>query len=46
VAKELGYTLAKLNKELTYEELLIWSVYFDLLNDEHEEDMKKVKRRR
>tara|TARA_Y100000004_G_scaffold168526_1_gene201965 strand:+ start:147 stop:263 length:117 start_codon:yes stop_codon:yes gene_type:complete len=38
--------LAKLNKELTFEELLIWSAYFDLLNDEQQEEMKKAKRRR
>jgi hypothetical protein len=46
VAKELGYTLARLNKEITIEELLIWSSYFELLNDEQEEAMKKMKRRR
>lgn len=46
VAKELGYTLARLNKEVTLEELLIWSSYFELLNDEQEEAMKKMKRRR
>lgn len=28
------------------DELLIWSAYFDLLNDEQEEQMKKAKRRR
>ena len=46
VAKELGYTLAQLNKEVTFEELMIWSAYFQLLNDEQEEAMKKNKRRR
>ena len=46
VAKELGYTLAKLNQELTFDELLLWSTYFDLLNEEHEEELKKSKRRR
>lgn len=46
VAKELGYTLARLNKEVTLEELLLWSSYFELLNDEQEEAMKKMKRRR
>ena len=46
VAKELGYTLARLNKEITLEELLLWSSYFELLNDEQEEAMKKMKRRR
>ena len=46
VAKELGYTLAKLNQELTFEELLLWSAYFDLMNDEHEAAAKKAKGRR
>jgi len=46
VAKELGYTLTRLNGELTLEELYIWSAYFGLLNDEQEAAMKKAKRRR
>jgi hypothetical protein len=46
VAKELGYSLRKLSEEITFDELLLWSAYFDLLNDEHEAEMKKVKRRR
>jgi hypothetical protein len=41
VAKELGYTLAKLNAELTMEELLLWSAYFDLQNDEQEAAMRR-----
>tara|TARA_A100001201_G_scaffold130514_2_gene116327 strand:- start:1880 stop:2041 length:162 start_codon:yes stop_codon:yes gene_type:complete len=46
VAKELGYTLARLAHEVTLEELMIWSAYFGLLNEEQEAQMKKVKRRR
>jgi len=41
VAKELGYTLARLNNELTLEELLLWSSYFDLQNEEQERQMKR-----
>jgi len=41
VAKELGYSLARLNVEVTMEELLIWSSYFDLLNEEQERRMKR-----
>jgi hypothetical protein len=41
VAKELGYSLARLNEEVTMEELLIWSSYFDLLNEEQERRMKR-----
>jgi hypothetical protein len=38
--------LARLNQEVTLEELLIWSSYFDLLNEEQEAAMKKAKRGR
>lgn len=41
VAKELGYTLARLRSELTMEELFIWSSYFEVLNDEQEAAMKR-----
>lgn len=41
VAKELGYSLARLNQEVTLEELLMWSVYFDLQNEEREQMMKR-----
>jgi len=41
VAKELGYTLAKLNREVTLEELLLWSSYFELQNEEQERQMKR-----
>jgi hypothetical protein len=41
VAKELGYSLAKLNQEVTLEELLIWSSYFDLQNEEQERRLKQ-----
>tara|TARA_R100000482_G_scaffold103130_1_gene46009 strand:+ start:2407 stop:2523 length:117 start_codon:yes stop_codon:yes gene_type:complete len=38
--------LTRLNAEVTIEELFLWSAYFELQNDEHEERMKKAKRRR
>jgi hypothetical protein len=41
VAKELGYSLARLNAEVTMEELMIWSAYFDLTNEEQERRMKQ-----
>jgi len=41
IAKELGYSLARLNQEVTLEELLIWSAYFDLQNEEQERQMKR-----
>jgi hypothetical protein len=41
VAKELGYSLARLNREVTLEELMLWSTYFDLLNEEQERQLKR-----
>jgi hypothetical protein len=41
VAKELGYSLARLNQEVTMEELLLWSAYFELQNEEQERRMKQ-----
>jgi hypothetical protein len=41
VAKELGYTLVRLNQEVTLEELLLWSSYFELQNEEQERQMKR-----
>jgi hypothetical protein len=41
VAKELGYTLIRLKSELTLEELLLWSAYFDVTNEEQERRMKQ-----
>ena len=39
-------TLGQLRREMTYEELWIWITYFNLMNDEQEERMKKAQRRR
>jgi len=44
VAKELGYTLVRLKSELTLEELLLWSAYFDVTNEEQERRMKQRRR--
>jgi hypothetical protein len=41
VAKELGYSLVRLQQEVTLEELLIWSAYFELQNEEQERRMKR-----
>ena len=40
-AKELGYTMIRLKSELTLEELLLWSAYFDVTNEEQERRMKQ-----
>lgn len=41
IAKELGMTLARLNQEVTPEELIIWSLYFEIQNEEQEKAMKR-----
>jgi hypothetical protein len=41
VAKELGYSLVRLNQEVTMEELLLWSAYFELQNEEQDRRMKQ-----
>ena len=46
VAKELGYTLAKLWNEVSQEEIYLWSLYFSYLNKEQDKMMKEAKRRR
>lgn len=46
VAKELGMSLAQLKSTVTPEELLIWSAYFTVLNEDHEKEIEKAKRRR
>jgi hypothetical protein len=43
VAAELGMSLARLNQEVTPEELLIWDAFFAVRNEERE---KALKRRR
>ena len=46
VAKELGYTVQELHERLTMEELLGWSAYFSIINQEQEKAMQAAKRRR
>jgi hypothetical protein len=41
IAKELGYSLVRLNQEVTMEELLLWSAYFELQKEEQERRMKR-----
>lgn len=43
VAKELGLTYTKLMHEVTEEELLLWSAYFQVLNEDQEAAMKKAR---
>lgn len=46
VAKELGMTVQQLHENITPEELLGWSSYFQILNEEQEEEMRKARLRR
>jgi len=41
VAQELGYSLTRLNQEITAEELYLWAAFFQLQNEEQEKRMKQ-----
>jgi len=45
IAKELGKSLSEI-RQLTMNELLGWSAYFQILNEDQEEEMQKARRRR
>tara|TARA_R100000781_G_scaffold15694_1_gene12918 strand:- start:186 stop:341 length:156 start_codon:yes stop_codon:yes gene_type:complete len=45
VAKELGKSLSEI-KQMTLEELVGWSAYFLIINEEQEKEFEKAKRRR
>ena len=45
VAKELGKSLVEV-RNMTMEELIGWSVYFQIINEEQEKEFEKAKRRR
>ena len=46
VAEKLGYTLAELQERITVEELQLWSVFYDLRQEEEKRSMEKARRRR
>jgi len=46
VAKELGMSLSEVRATMTPQELIGWSAYFKVLNDEQQKEMDKAKRRR
>ena len=45
VAKELGKTLSEV-RNMTSDELIGWSSYFQVINEEQEKEFEKAKRRR
>ena len=46
VAKELGMSLSEVRNTMTPEELIGWSTYFQIINEEQEKQMEKARRRR
>jgi len=46
VAKELGMSLSEIRTRMTAEELVGWSAYFQILNEDQEKELAKAKRRR
>jgi hypothetical protein len=46
VAKELGLTLSTVRSTMTAEELLGWSSFFQILNEDQEKAIEEAKRRR
>tara|TARA_Y100001935_G_C16850279_1_gene288289 strand:- start:280 stop:432 length:153 start_codon:yes stop_codon:yes gene_type:complete len=45
VAKELGKSLAEV-RDMTLDEIIGWSAYFQIINEEQEKAYEKAKRRR
>ena len=45
VAKELGKSLREV-RDLTLDEIIGWSSYFEVINEEQEKEFEKAKRRR
>ena len=45
IAKELGMSLVDVRK-MTVEEIVGWSAYFQVLNEDQEKEMQKIRRSR
>tara|TARA_B100001057_G_scaffold151975_1_gene152023 strand:+ start:437 stop:592 length:156 start_codon:yes stop_codon:yes gene_type:complete len=45
IAKELGMSLTEV-RQMTLEEVIGWSAYFQVLNEDQEKEMEKIRRRR
>ena len=45
IAKELGKSLVEI-RNMTLDEILGWSAYFQIINEEQEKAFEKAKRRR
>ena len=45
VGKELGKSLSEV-RQMTMQELIGWSAYFQIINQEQEEELEKARKRR
>ena len=45
LARELGYTISEVMERMTYDEIFLWGVLFEIEHDEREEAARKAKRR-
>ena len=45
IAKELGKSLTEI-RQMTLEEILGWSAYFQVLNEDQDKEMQKIRRSR
>ena len=43
IAKELGKSIVEI-RNMTIEEIVAWSAYFQILNEDQEKELKKAKR--
>jgi hypothetical protein len=46
IAKELGMSLSELRSTMTAEEVLGWSAYFQVLNEDQEKEFARSRKRR
>ena len=46
VAEKLGYTVSEVQQRMTPEELLLWSVFYELRSEEERAAMERARRRR
>ena len=45
LSRELGYTLAELYERMTYEEMYLWGLLFEVEAEEREEAARKARRK-
>jgi hypothetical protein len=45
IARDLGYTLSELTAKMTFEEMQLWAIIYEVEAQEQEDAMRKAKRR-